>query len=299
VVLLPLMLAAAASRASPATSSDNLTAHAPTTLQPGAAPHASSTALRVCADPNNLPFTNRAEQGFENKLARLLARDLGRPVEYTWWPQRRGFIRNTLKAGRCDVVMGLPAGFEMAELTTPYYASTYVFVTRAGSGLEGMDSLDDPRLRSLRIGLHAIGDDYANVPPAEALAARGITRNVVGYSIYGDYSKPNPPADLIDAVTRGEVDVAIAWGPLGGFYAARAAPHLVVRSIRESPQRREVIPLDYAIAVGVRHGDHELRAQLQRSLDRHRQEINRLLNDYHVPRTQVSEAKQKVVADND
>jgi quinoprotein dehydrogenase-associated probable ABC transporter substrate-binding protein len=262
-------------------------------------PHASQDALRVCADPNNLPFTNRAGQGFENKLAQLVARDLKEPVVYTWWPQRRGFIRNTLKAGHCDVVMGLPAGFDMAELTAPYYASTYVFVTRQGTGLGNLASLDDPRLRKLRIGLHAIGDDYANVPPAEALAARGITSNVVGYSIYGDYSKPNPPADLINAVARGEVDVAIAWGPLGGYYAARAKPALVVRPIRASAQHPEVIPLDYAIAVGVRHGDHALRDRLQQVLDRHKRDIDQLLAQYAVPRAPLSDALKNVVADED
>jgi mxaJ protein len=251
-------------------------------------------ALRVCADPNNLPFTNRAGQGFENRIAQLLASDLGLPVTYTWWPQRRGFIRNTLKAQRCDVVLGLPAGFEMAELTAPYYASTYVFVTRRGTSLANLKTLDDPRLRQVRIGLHAIGDDYANVPPAEALAARGITGNIVGYSIYGDYSKPNPPSELIKAVARGDIDVAIAWGPLAGYYAAQAQPALVVTPIQARTDHPEVLPLDYAIAMGVRHGDDELRSKLQASLDRHRRDIDRLLDQYHVPRTSIPAAVQQV-----
>ena len=267
-------------------------------VQAATTPNASQStrpaALRVCADPNNLPFTNRAGQGFENKLAQLLASDLGLPVTYTWWPQRRGFIRNTLKAQRCDVVLGLPAGFEMAELTAPYYASTYVFVTRRDSGLANLQTLDDPRLRQVRIGLHAIGDDYANVPPAEALAARGITSNIVGYSIYGDYSKPNPPSELIRAVARGDIDVAIAWGPLAGFYAAQTQPALVVTPIRARKDHPEILPLDYAIAVGVRHGDDQLRGRLQAALDRHRHDIERLLDQYHVPRTSIPAAVQQV-----
>jgi quinoprotein dehydrogenase-associated probable ABC transporter substrate-binding protein len=256
-------------------------------------------ALRVCADPNNLPFTNRAGQGFENRIADLIAHDLGVPVEYTWWPQRRGFIRNTLKAGRCDVVMGLPAGFEMAELTAPYYASTYVFVTRRGSGLENVRSLDDPRLRRVRIGLHVIGDDYSNVPPADALAARGIRSNVIGYSIYGDYSKPNPPSQLIEAVAHGDVDIAIAWGPLGGYYAARAKPALVVTTMEPDKDHRAIAPLEFAIAMGVRHGDHALRMKLQAALERHRRDIAHVLDQYHVPRASIAAAVQRVASDQD
>src|SRR4051812_13120984 len=146
--------------------------------------------LRVCADPNNLPFSNDRKQGFENEIADLIGRDLGIPVTYTWMPQRRGFIRNTLKAKSCDVVMGEPAAFGMAHVTTPYYRSSYVFVTRADRHLSDLRSFDDPRLRDLRVGVHAVGDDYANVPPAMALAHRGLYDHIVGYSIYGDYSQP-------------------------------------------------------------------------------------------------------------
>src|SRR5256885_9695080 len=179
-------------------------------------------ALVVCADPNNLPFSNDKLEGFENKLADLVGRDLNLPVRYMWLPQRRGFVRNTLKAHRCDVIMGVPSSFELARPTEPYYRSTYVFVYRKDRHLK-LQSFDDPRLHHLRIGVHVIGDDYANVPPAAALAQRHIIRNVVGYSIYGDYSRPNPPADLIAALVKGDVDVAIAWGPLAGFFAPQVA----------------------------------------------------------------------------
>jgi mxaJ protein len=147
--------------------------------------------LKVCADPNNLPFTNQKLQGFENELADLVARDLHATVRYTWWPQRRGFIRNTLRAGACDVVLGIPSSFELALATRPYYRSIYVFVSRKDRGID-VRSFDDPVLKTLRIGVQMIGDDGNNAPPAHALANRGITGNVVGYTVYGDYSQPTP-----------------------------------------------------------------------------------------------------------
>ena len=241
---------------------------------------AQTAELRVCADPNNLPFSNQREEGFENKLAHLIARDLGRKVHYVWWPQRRGFIRNTLKAKRCDVVMGIPASYELAQPTRAYYRSTYVFVTRRDRHI-AIRSFDDPALRNLRIGLHAIGDDYANVPPAQALARRGITRNIVGYSIYGDYSKENPPADLINAVARGDVDIAIAWGPLAGYFAAHANVPLNVVPV--SPEIDARLPFVFDISLGVRREDAAFRNELDKILVRRKPEIDRLLQRYGVP----------------
>src|SRR5262249_37704520 len=147
--------------------------------------------LQVCADPNNLPFSDTQEQGFENKLATLVAAELGKTVSYTWWAQRRGFIRNTLKAKDCDVMIGVPVGYDLVEATRPYYRSTYVFVSRSDRDLD-ISSLTDERLRQLSIGVHLIGDDGSNTPPADALAHRGITGNVKGYMIYGDYRRPSP-----------------------------------------------------------------------------------------------------------
>jgi len=164
--------------------------------------------LRVCADPNNLPFSNQRGEGFENKIAELLAQDLGERVEYTWWAQRRGFFRNTLKAGACDVVMGVPSGFEMALTTRPYYRSTYVFLSRKDRRLN-VTSFDDPVLRKLRIGVQIIGDDQSNAPPAHALTRRNIVDNVRGYTLYGDYSQHDPPARIVDAVAKGDIDLAI------------------------------------------------------------------------------------------
>lgn len=244
--------------------------------------------LRVCADPNNLPFSNQRGEGFENKLAELIAADLGRNVSYTWWPQRRGFIRHTLSGRHCDLVMGVPARFELVQTTRPYYRSTYVFITRRKDALT-LTSLDDPRLRGLRIGLHAIGDDYSNVPPAQALAARGLISNVRGYSIYGDYSQPDPPRALIDALARGEIDVAIAWGPLGGYFARRADTPLVVTPLPQSQD--PLLPTTFAISMGMRREDKKFQQQVETAIARHRAEIHALLESYGVPLVAAPEDK--------
>jgi mxaJ protein len=239
-------------------------------------------ALRVCADPNNLPFSNRRGEGFENRLAHRVARELGyRRVDYTWWAQRRGFIRNTLNAGRCDLVMGVPSGFGPVLTTRPYYRSTYALVYRRDAGYAPR-SLDDPRLRDLRIGLHFIGDDYGNPPPAAALARRGIVRNVVGYSIYGDYRQPNPPARLIEAVAGGEIDAAIAWGPLAGYFARRQPVALAVLPL-PSPAEANAAPFEFSIAMGVRRTDAALRDRLDRILARRQKAVAALLKRYGVP----------------
>jgi mxaJ protein len=242
---------------------------------------ASDDELRVCADPNNLPFSNSAEAGFENKLAAMVAKHFGQQVSYIWWAQRRGFIRNTLKAGQCDAVMGVPAGYDLVETTRPYYRSTYVFVTRQDRHLD-LSSLLDPRLHHLAIGVHLIGDDGNNPPPAQALGDQGIVDNVHGYSIYGDYRQANPPARLIEAVEKGEVDVAAAWGPLGGYFAQRSPVPLTVAPIRET-ERFAPQQFQFAIAMGVRKGDHALRDRLSAFIDEHRSEINALLRSYGVP----------------
>jgi quinoprotein dehydrogenase-associated probable ABC transporter substrate-binding protein len=238
----------------------------------------------VCADPNNLPFSNRAGDGFENRIATLLARRLDARLVYVWWPQRRGFVRQTLDAGLCDVVIGVPSGYPLVLTTRPYYRSTYVFVSRADRALH-VRSLDDTRLHRLRIGLHFTGG-RSNPPPADALARRGVITNIVAYSIYGDYRAPNPPARLIDAVAAGDVDLAIAWGPLAGYFAAREPVRLDVVPV--SPAVDPVLggvgmPLTFDIALGVRHGDLRRRDQLQRALDRAAPAIRQILDAYHVP----------------
>ena len=250
------------------------------TAQAGETADTRTESLRVCADPNNLPFSNHRGEGFENELALLVARELHRKLEYTWWPQRRGFIRQTIKSGKCDLVMGVPAHFELVEPTAPYYRSSYVFVTRADRKLD-LKGFDDPQLRRLTIGLHAIGDDYANVPPAQALATRGITGHIRGYTIYGDYSRPDPPRELIDAVARGDVDVAIAWGPLAGYFAAREPVALTLTPVIDHDTRDPA--MQFEISAGVRHGDHALKSAVERVLATRRGEIDQVLRAFHVP----------------
>jgi mxaJ protein len=237
--------------------------------------------LRVCADPNNLPFSNEAREGFENEIAELVARELDATVEYTWRAQRRGFIRETLNAGECDVLMGIPASYELALTTRPYYRSSYVFIYREDSGLD-IRSFDDPALREVRLGLHYFGDDGASSPPVHALANRGITQNITPYSLYGDYREPNPPARLIEAVARGEVDVAIAWGPLAGYFAQRSPVELEVVPV--SPQiEPPFLPMVFDISLGVAHGDVEGKEELEAVLDRNQAEIGAILRKYGVP----------------
>jgi mxaJ protein len=238
--------------------------------------------LRVCADPNNLPFSNQRGEGFENKIAELLAQDLGERVEYTWWAQRRGFFRNTLRAGTCDLVIGVPAAFEMALTTRPYYRSTYVFLTRKDRRLK-LTSFDDPALRKLKIGVQIIGDDFSNAPPAHALSRRNIVGNVKGFTVYGDYSQPNPPARIVDAVAKGDVDVAIVWGPLAGYFAKQS--HVPLAIVPVSPQiDQPFLPFVFDISMGVRRDDQELRDQVEQVLEKRRDDIDRILESYGIPR---------------
>jgi mxaJ protein len=251
----------------------------------GSAHAGSSAMLRVCSDPNNLPFSNDRQVGFENRLAELVAGDLHMNLAYTWRPQRRGFIRNTLNAQTCDLVVGMPVTVDRAWTTIPYYRSTYVFVTRARDHLR-LSGLDDPRLRKLRIGVHLIGDDYANTPAATSLARRGIVSNVVGYTIYGDYSQPDPPAALIHAVANGDVDVAIAWGPLAGYFGARESPPLELTPV--TPQiDLPFTPFVFDIGMAVRRRDTALHAAVEEVLRRRRSDIQHLLADYGVPQLEL------------
>jgi mxaJ protein len=241
---------------------------------------AGSRILRVCADPNNLPFSNDKREGFENKLVDLIAADLGATVTYTWWAQRRGNVRETLNDGKCDLIPGVGASLEMLATTRPYYRSTYVAVTRADRHLD-IASFDDPRLETLKIGVSMIGDDFNNTPPAHALAKRGIIDNVRGYMVYGDYAKPAPQADIVDAVASGEVDVAFAWGPVAGYFAARSPVPLEVRPLPpfDGPQ----LPMVFDVSMGTRKDDPALRAEIEAVLARRAAEVKTLLARYRVP----------------
>lgn len=236
--------------------------------------------LRVCADPNNMPFSNQAGQGFENRIVELLARTLGATVSYTWWAQRRGFVRNTLRADSCDLWPGVASGLEMLATTRPYYRSSYVFVTRADRHLH-IASFDDPQLRRLVVGVQMIGNDAQNTPPAHALARRGIIDNVRGYLIYGDYRDANPAGGILRAVTQGEIDVAVVWGPFAGYFAARdgALEVTPVAPLIDGPQW----PMVFDIAMGVRRNEPDFKADIERALVANRAGIAGILAEYHVP----------------
>jgi mxaJ protein len=236
--------------------------------------------LTVCADPNNRPFSHVGEDGFENRIAALLARDLGRPLAYVWAPQRRGFIRTTLLARRCDLIMGVSRGSGALLTTRPYYRSSYVFITRRERRLR-IQSFDDPRLERLTIGIQLTGGDYDNPPPAHALAARHLADNVRGFTVYGDYSRPDPQRELVDAVAHRQVDVAVMWGPTAGYFAARAPVALDVTPVHDNALAS--VPFAFEIAIGVRRDEDALRTALDRVLVRRATEIRRILRSYGVP----------------
>ena len=244
-------------------------------------PPPSVAPLRVCADPNDLPFSNAARQGFENRIAELVGSELGRPVEYTWWAQRRGFVRNTLKANTCDLVVGTVAGMEMLATTRPYYRSTYVFVSRRDRHLD-IRSFDDPRLRRLKIGVQLVGDDGANTPPAHALAARGLANHIAGFTVYGDYRRPNPSSQIMDAIAGGAVDVGVVWGPLAGYFARRADAPLQLSPVTPSVDASG-LPFAFDIAMGVRRQDSTFRRELNDIIVKRRPTIDSILTAYGVP----------------
>jgi mxaJ protein len=238
-------------------------------------------ALRICADPNNMPFSNESEDGFENRLARLVGTALGQNISYVWSAQHRGFIRRTLKAGDCDILVGVPALLDMVETTRPYYASSYVFVSRTDRHLD-ITSIRDPQLHSLRIGVQLVGDNGFNTPPAHAIAAQGITANVTGYTLYGDYGVANPPAAIISAVANGDIDIAAVWGPLAGYFAKHSDIALTVTPI-ENTDEFAPVTFRFDIAMGVRKGDHALRNQLDAFIAHGQPAITEILRSFGVP----------------
>jgi mxaJ protein len=243
---------------------------------------AAQGSLTVCADPNNLPFSNQARQGFENKIVELLAKDLHKSVRYVWWAQRRGYVRNTLSEAKCDLWPGVARGVERIATTRPYYRSTYVFVTRASSHLQGL-TLDDPRLRTLSIGVQMVGNDANNTPPAHAIASRGIVGNVHGYMLYGNYAQPNPPAAIVKAVADGDIDVAMVWGPLAGYFAPRSAVALAVNPIASA--RPSTWPMAFDVSMGVQPHNTALLDEVDGVLERRKPDIEKILRRYSVPQS--------------
>jgi mxaJ protein len=240
----------------------------------------SAAPLVVCADPHNLPFSDRDGEGFENKIIERVAKDLGREVEYVWWAQRRGYVRKTLNQAKCDIWPGVATGMGMVASSRPYYRSSYVFVTRAADPLNHL-TLDDSRLRASIIGVQMIGNDAMNTPPAHAIAARGIIENVRGYMVYGDSSRPNPSATILDAVAKNEIDVAIVWGPEAGYYAKHSQRPLRIDIVTPASDARW--PMTYDISMGVRRDNSALLSQVNTALDREAPAILAILRAYHVP----------------
>jgi quinoprotein dehydrogenase-associated probable ABC transporter substrate-binding protein len=230
------------------------------------------SALRVCADPSNLPFSNDKGEGFENKIAELLAADLGVPVRYTFYPDSPGLVRNTLRARTCDIIMGTVSGSDMMQNTNPYYRSSFALVYRGDAGLQ-LTSLDDPKLKELSIGI------IAGTPPATALAQRGLLGQVHGYALVVDTRFEHPAHDLVDDVAAGKVDVGILWGPIAGYYARQQTPPLiVVPLVSEGPMR-----LDFRITMGVRPNEHEWKRQIDQLILKKQKDINHILLEYGVP----------------
>lgn len=235
--------------------------------------------LRVCADPHNLPYSSLEAPGFENRIAELVARDLGRRLRYYWQPQWRGYARKTLLAAHCDVIPGIPAAERDVLATDAYYRGAYAFVY-AAQRFPGLTSFDDPRLRRVRIGLQVVGIDAIATPAGRALARRGIVANVVGFPVMG--SEPSA-ARMIDALADGALDVAIVWSPQPGYYIAqRHLPYAIV-PIAAAPGDPS---LDFAIAMAVRPDDIVLQQALNASLVRLRQQIDTVLREYAVTRVQ-------------
>ncbi|MFN2384003.1 MAG: substrate-binding domain-containing protein [Gemmatimonadota bacterium] len=267
----------------------------PVAAQEQPAEGATGGQFRVCADPNNLPFSNEREEGFENEIAELIAKSWGQTVSYTWWPQRRGFVRETLRAKKCDVVVGVPKNYDPVMGTIPYYRSTYVFVYPADQGWD-IRSLDDPVLKELRIGVNLIGDDYANPPPVMAMAERGLI-GPKGYSIFGDYSEDSPPRDIIDALGKREIDVAIVWGPLAGYFSKQQPIPLTIAPLPAS--ERADLPFEYDITMGVRRGDTALKERLDETIREKQGEIRAILERYGVPLVTTPRGPDLPVVDDD
>lgn len=235
--------------------------------------------LRVCADPDNMPLSNQKGEGYEQKIAELIAKEWGAKVEYAWWPVRRGFFSRALNGRYCDVAIQAPSGLDMAGVTAPYFRSGYVFLTRKDSGLD-IRSLADPRLKKLKIGVNLLHSDAENTPPAMALSRYGVIGNLTGYSTF--YTEDDRPEDIVNAVANKEVDVAIVWGPLAGYFARSAPTPLNIRPLPERDSLSD-FPFQFNIAMGVRRRDRDLRDSLNALLRRKEPEIQAILKDYAVP----------------
>ena len=230
--------------------------------------------LRACADPRNLPFSNEAGEGFENKIAELFAGKLGKSVAYTFYPGATGFIRNTLNAHRCDVVLGIAQGDDIVQPTNPYYRTSYVAAYHTGGPLAGLTSLSDPQLKTARIGV------IAGTPPATFLAVNGLLGQIKSYALVVDTRFELPTHEMMDDLDRGEIDVALLWGPIAGYYALKAkTPTTVTPLLKEQNGPRMV----YRIVMGVRRSDQNWKRSLNKLISQNQSEIDAILRSYGVP----------------
>ena len=242
--------------------------------------------LRVCADPDNMPASNQKGEGYENKIAELIGSAWNAKVEYAWWPVRRGFFARALNGRYCDVAMTAPAGLDVAATTKPYFRSAYVIVYRKDSGLN-LTSLNDPTWKKLKIGVNLLNADAENTPPAMALSAHGVVGNLVGFTTF--YSEGGDrPEDIIKAVVDKQVDAAIVWGPLAGYFAKQSSVPLVLNPILQDSVSG--IPFAFPIAMGVRRRDRELRDSLQKVLEQKGPQIQAILQQYGIPLLPLSDS---------
>jgi mxaJ protein len=235
--------------------------------------------IRVCADPDNMPLSNQKGEGFEQKIAELIAKEWNAKVEYAWWPVRRGFFARALNGRYCDLAVEAPPALDIASVTKPYFRSGYVFVTRKDSGLD-IKSLADPRLKKLRIGVNLLNSDAENTPPAMALSKYGVVGNLKGYSTF--YTSTERPEDIVNDVAKKDIDVAIVWGPLAGYFAKQSAVPLSLQPLAERDSLSD-LPFRFDIGMAVRRKDRALRDSLQTVLDRKGPEIQAILKEYGVP----------------
>jgi quinoprotein dehydrogenase-associated probable ABC transporter substrate-binding protein len=230
--------------------------------------------LRVCADPRNMPLSNEKGEGFENKLAELFAEKLQKKLDYMFFPQATGFVRMTLGAHRCDVIMGFPQGDELVQGTNPYYRTAYALVAKPGSGLENVATLGDERLKGKRIGI------VAGTPPATNMAVNGLMTSAKPYPLMIDTRIDSSVAAMINDLKAGEIDAAVLWGPMAGYYAKQADPPLHVTPLVKETSGPQ---LAYRIGMGVRAADQNWKRQLNRLIQENQPAINRILLDFGVP----------------
>src|SRR5712672_3704189 len=230
--------------------------------------------LRVCADPRNLPLSNQKGEGFENKLSEFFAEKLQKKLDYMYFPQATGFVRMTLAAYRCDVIMGFPQGDDLVQGTNPYYRTAYALVAKEGSGLEDGATLEDGRLKGKHIGI------VAGTPPATNMAANGLMANAKPYPLMIDTRIDSSAEAMIGDLAKGEIDAGVLWGPIAGFYARKANPPLhATPLVKETTGPRLV----YRIGMAVRSADQNWKRQLNRLIQENQPAINRILLDFGVP----------------